>query len=389
MAPDIVKVESKEADAEQLLARARSLSQRVAQCLRREEAEHDELSTQVKHLQLAIKDAQKLAKQGSDAGVVDILQQASAVVGGQGPGGDLKRFLGAVDPKLLQLLLGKQTCVVAWSTRRSMALKQEYHEFRNRCANIMALFSATLLLGFLRAQRKLEAHEDMSLTPPLIVGLQLFLIWLLFFYTSSALRENVLMVNGSHIRPWWIQHHYWSIFTCFLLLSLPVDSQALSKYATRHLFWTCLQSIVMIVQNRYQRRRMYTRIALGKNNAMDVVGGESSAASGQLLLLYPLVFVLQGLQVWIGLEMMLETRQALTSPEGWLDLERHESDLWGTRGVFLTGFTMLFMGVQNFRNTVLTILDKKQFRKRMRAKAGAQQRQQAANATASLAAAKQ
>ncbi len=56
----------------------------------------------------------------------------------------------------------------------------------------------------------------------------------------------------------------------------------------------------MMVQNRYQRRRMYTRIALGKNHAMDVVSGESSGGSGQLLILYPLLFSLQLLQCWIG-----------------------------------------------------------------------------------------
>jgi hypothetical protein len=56
----------------------------------------------------------------------------------------------------------------------------------------------------------------------------------------------------------------------------------------------------MMVQNRYQRRRMYTRIALGKNRAMDVVSGESSGGSGQLLFLYPMLFALQILQCWIG-----------------------------------------------------------------------------------------
>ena len=56
----------------------------------------------------------------------------------------------------------------------------------------------------------------------------------------------------------------------------------------------------MMVQNRYQRRRMYTRIALGKNRAMDVVSGETSGGSGQLLILYPLLFALQILQCWIG-----------------------------------------------------------------------------------------
>jgi hypothetical protein len=40
--------------------------------------------------------------------------------------------------------------------------------------------------------------------PPCVpaVGCQLFLCWLLYFYTASAMRESVLKVNGSHIRPW-------------------------------------------------------------------------------------------------------------------------------------------------------------------------------------------
>ena len=50
--------------------------------------------------------------------------------------------------------------------------------------------------------------------------------------------------------------------------------------------------------DRYQRTRLYTRIALGKAMAMDVVSGESSGNFGQLLLLYPLLFWLQGLQAW-------------------------------------------------------------------------------------------
>lgn len=30
------------------------------------------------------------------------------------------------------------------------------------------------------------------------------------------------------------------------------------------LLWAVMQGVVMLLQNRYQRRRMYTRIALGK-----------------------------------------------------------------------------------------------------------------------------
>lgn len=45
---------------------------------------------------------------------------------------------------------------------------------------------------------------------------------------------------------------------------------------------------------------MYTRIALGKNAAMDVVSGESSGAYGQLFILYPMLFALQAFQLLIG-----------------------------------------------------------------------------------------
>ena len=161
----------------------------------------------------------------------------------------------------------------------------------------------------------------------------------------------------------------------------------------------------MMVQNRYQRRRMYTRIALGKNRAMDVVSGESSGGTGQLLFLYPLLFALQILQCWIGAVsalpvqpcvrhefgaptiiwsmdklaydgcmgalstagsagsddgdkcpagacMLSGTFLAVISPEGWLDPEAHESDLRGSRGVAVAGGLLIFMGVANFQNTV-------------------------------------
>jgi hypothetical protein len=63
---------------------------------------------------------------------------------------------------------------------------------------------------------------------------------------------------------------------------------------------------------------MYTRIALGKNSAMDVVGGESSGVPGQLLALLPGLFVLQGWQLFMGVRMMLHCGHALLDTRGWL-----------------------------------------------------------------------
>lgn len=189
--------------------------------------------------------------------------------------------------------------------------------------------------------------------------------WLLFFYTSLALRENILRVNGSDIRPWYAlislnlrmpsssfcgYCEYWcsekcidltggciitivrcwwpswvlrgefkvillasasryvsalSIFylihlcgTMFAVSSKFLSSQVRSKvivpssskkvkfqylWNSRCFFWqymsfcydpqqgvrlflgwAVMQGVAMLLQNRYQRQRLYTRIALGK-----------------------------------------------------------------------------------------------------------------------------
>ena len=266
-------------------------------------------------------------------------------------------------PWLLDWFHGGTVNVLCYRKDESIKLKEEYHNFRNNCAYVMFVFAFILHLGVLRSQKVQEANEQLTLLPVVMVGVQLFLCWLLFFYTATALRESVLKVNGSLIRPWWIQHHYWSMATCILMLSLPGDSPAFVRAATRFLWWAMMQAAVMILQNRYQRRRMYTRIALGKNSAMDVISGEASGTFGQLSILYPVLFWMQALQFYIGIDMFLSTYWSLMSLEGFLDPERKESDLWGSRGVAVAGVMMMFMAVKNCQNTIATILGKSRSRK--------------------------
>jgi hypothetical protein len=341
------------------------------------------------------------------------------------------------------MFLGPSASVLSLRRDESMRIKQEYHAFRNRSAYTMFAFAAALHALVRRARRMAEANVAFTLTPVVMVGIQLFLCWLLFFYVAAALRESVLKLNGSHIRPWWIHHHYWAMATAVLMLSLPVDSPSFVRSVTMFLWWAMMQAVVIVAQNRYQRRRMYTRIALGKNSAMDVVSGETSGAHGQLLLLYPMLFAMQALQAsgrrgraraqrgrghagaagagglaaasagrlpaspaagtraplcprlilplpspplpspplpsprlpsppfalvilqaYLGVEMMRQTYPALLSTEGFLDPERKESDLWGSRGVALAGAMMLYMAFRNFVNTAATIIDKRGSRER-------------------------
>ena len=292
-----------------------------------------------------------------------VLATAAAVLEGHGPGGDLRKLLPRRPPALLRALLGPSVNVVTLQRSRAVALKEEYHAFRDRGGVILTAAACALLAGLHRARARAAEHASFTLTPPLMVGVQLMLAWLLYFYVALASRENVLALNGSAIRPWWIAHHYWSAAAALLVLSLPVDSPAVQVYVVKLLWWTAAQGGVMMLQNRYQRRRMYTRIALGRARAMDVVSGESSGAAGQLLILYPLLFGLQAAQVAIGIEMVAATAGALLNPEGWLDPEAKDSDLRGSRGVALAGALMVYMGSANAANTIGTILDKRATRR--------------------------
>ncbi|KAJ7556620.1 hypothetical protein O6H91_05G090400 [Diphasiastrum complanatum] len=71
-------------------------------------------------------------------------------------------------------------------------VKEEYNAYRDRTALLFLAFPCVLLL--------LKNVFWKGCLPALPV--QVYQVWLLVFYTSLALRENILRVNGSDIRPW-------------------------------------------------------------------------------------------------------------------------------------------------------------------------------------------
>lgn len=81
----------------------------------------------------------------------------------------------------------------------------------------------------------------------------MYLALLAYVYVALALRENVLLVNGSAIRSWWICHHYWSAGCCLLLLALPIDSPSMHRFCEAFLLWSCFQAAIMFLYNRYAR----------------------------------------------------------------------------------------------------------------------------------------
>ncbi|XP_028125561.1 uncharacterized protein LOC114322461 isoform X4 [Camellia sinensis] len=76
------------------------------------------------------------------------------------------------------------------------------------------------------------------------------------------------------------------------LISLTWETQK-QRGVQLFLQWAIMQGVAMLLQNRYQRQRLCTHIALGKARRMDVVWGETAGVDGQLWLLAPILFILQ------------------------------------------------------------------------------------------------
>lgn len=125
------------------------------------------------------------------------------------------------------------------------------------------------------------------------------------------------------------------------------------------LFMIFQQGLVMLLYNRFQRRRMYTRIALGKASPMEVVGGESSGTSGQLKLLYPLLFFLQAYQVHVGASLVLLHREIMLSARGWLRAAEDQTAVVNGRGSFFLGTIFVVLGLGNLYNTFITLVQKR------------------------------
>ncbi|KAK3042793.1 hypothetical protein RJ639_001066, partial [Escallonia herrerae] len=249
------------------------------------------------------------------------------------------------------------------ATRKDVQLKvkEEYNSFRDRTAFLFLFFPSLLLL--------LRSRLWDGCLPALPV--QLYQAWLLFLYTGLALRENILRVNGSDIRPWWIYHHYCAMAMALISLTWEIERQpdcgqkqlynksqtCLQRGVQLFLQWAIMQGVAMLLQNRYQRQRLYTRIALGKARRMDVVWGETAGVEGQLWLLCPILFILQGFEAFVGVLLLK------TAVVGVISEWQSVTTVWQ---VVTCGILLIIMAVGNFANTVQTLVSKSRFKAKMK-----------------------
>jgi hypothetical protein len=168
------------------------------------------------------------------------------------------------------------------------------------------------------------------------------------------MRENILRANGSDIRSWWLYHHYFAMAMSLVSLTWEIKGQpnCVQKQKGVRLFlqWAMMQGVAMLLQNRYQRQRLYTRIALGKAKRMDVVWGETAGVDGQLLLLFPILFTLQGFEAYVGFQLLRTVLMGVVAE-------------WQ---VLVCGILLVVMAIGNFINTVETLMVKSRFKAKMK-----------------------
>ncbi|XP_064392417.1 ion channel TACAN-like [Halichondria panicea] len=90
-----------------------------------------------------------------------------------------------------------------------------------------------------------------------------------WYYFTVTIRELILIHNGSRIKPWWLIHHYCSIAIAALLLMWP-PGECYSMFRSQFLLFTCVLAMVMLIQFRYQRAKLYRQVAMGEKHHMTV-----------------------------------------------------------------------------------------------------------------------
>jgi hypothetical protein len=167
-----------------------------------------------------------------------------------------------------------------------------------------------------------------------------------------ALRECILVVNGSNIKGWWIIHHYLSVLLTTTLLTWP-DSEYFQRFRTPFYVYALYASLTQVLQYKYQMSRLYVIKTLGKANAMDVANSDSvqGVLSRSFLLLLPFVFLGQLMQLYNGSILLIW---------GITDAYKVGLDLkaWPEWQLYLVGLEFLTLGAGNFITTAI-IMKKK------------------------------
>lgn len=188
----------------------------------------------------------------------------------------------------VRMFLGQVNVKVS-SPKDRNTLRDEYGKFKDR-TNIVFIVAPLIWLLTQYYLRQRWAYTTWIYT--------LTHLWLLYYYVSLALRENILRVNGSSIRGWWLWHHYLSACMSMLILTWPSDSKVMESFLPTFTLYFLYQGVVQFAQAWYQKARLYARTAMGKAAGMDLAHTETlTEFHSGIWAIVGLVVIAQGWQV--------------------------------------------------------------------------------------------
>lgn len=151
----------------------------------------------------------------------------------------------------LQLIIGDISVTLPDRENR-VAYKAEYEKFKMFHVVLMCILALSSLI-----------FPNYAVLGALVHCVS---VW---YYFTVTLRELILISNGSTINWWWLTHHYFSIVVSGLLLAWP-PGDCYQAFKSQFMLFTTILSIVMALQFRYQRAKMYRKVALGLQHHMSV-----------------------------------------------------------------------------------------------------------------------
>eukprot|EP00040_Diaphanoeca_grandis_P020744 m.110316 g.110316 ORF g.110316 m.110316 type:complete len:347 (-) comp28028_c0_seq1:78-1118(-) len=149
---------------------------------------------------------------------------------------------------LINLIVGDLN---VWDPRFTFRLdyKKKYETYKLTFTIGIIVFAA-LILGLIYQKVENRVLESM------------FHFMMILFYSTTTIREHILVVNGSQIRTWWIAHQYLSIAQSIVHFSWP-KSESYELFRFQFFVFSLYIGVVQLIQHWYQTKTLYTKIALG------------------------------------------------------------------------------------------------------------------------------
>eukprot|EP00924_Labyrinthula_sp_SR-Ha-C_P005619 maker-scaffold_14-snap-gene-0.0-mRNA-1 protein AED:0.05 eAED:0.05 QI:65/1/1/1/1/1/2/453/356 len=273
--------------------------------------------------------------------------------------------------KFMRFMLGDINLRFSFESDR-LKLRDEYNSFKLRANIIYCIFPLVVLFFHFY----LQYHWTDTHWIHTFYGL-----WLLYFYLSSALRESILLLNGSNIHKWWLTHHYLAACQAVALLVWPnVPGGHYQSYVPFYMCFGLFNGLVANLLNYYHKKREYANRALGKYRSnMDVTYQETIVTRDVSLQNVFKVYIacVMCVQLWeilIGLSLMktwfMECGGAYLLGFGGLFSSAKEGKVWQDwqeeLQIISSGVLQFSMGLGNMTTTLMTL--KKKWRKRIEKK---------------------